>query len=72
VATLVLIILMLFGALPTYGRVSDMSTHGQGSILILERLFARWTGKVVVLYVLGFATTDWPVCPMRWNGLSGS
>ena len=45
-ATLVLIILTLFGALPMYGRIADMSPNGQGSIVILERLFPRWKGKV--------------------------
>ena len=61
IASLVLIILTLFGALPMYWRVAEMSPYGQGSILILEKLFPRWKGKVVVLSLLGFAATSFVI-----------
>jgi hypothetical protein len=61
IATLVLVLLTVFGALPMYNRIADMSPHGQGSILILERLFPRWKGKLVVLALLGFAATDFVI-----------
>ena len=61
IATLVLVLLTLFGALPMYNRIADMSPHGQGSIVILEQLFSRWKGKLVVLALLGFAATDFVI-----------
>ena len=61
VATLVLVLVTLFAALPVYNRVAAASPYGQGSISMLEKLFPGWTGKVFVLVLLGFATTDFVI-----------
>jgi len=60
-ATIVLVLLTLFGALPVYSYVASRSPHGQGSIVMLERLVRGWWGKTLVLALLGFAATDFVI-----------
>jgi hypothetical protein len=60
-ATIVVVLLTLFGALPVYNRIARLSPNGQGSLSILEERLPRWRGKAFVLALLGFAATDFVI-----------
>src|SRR2546430_2580798 len=60
-ATVILVLVTIFGALPVYRHVAGKSPHGQGSIAMLERLVSGWLGKFLVLVLLGFAATDFVI-----------
>jgi hypothetical protein len=61
VATAILLVVTLLGALPTYSQVAKRSYAGQGSIAMLENLLPGWKGKLFVLILLGFAGTDFVI-----------
>jgi hypothetical protein len=61
IATVILVAVTLFGALPVYIQVARRSYAGQGSIAMLENLLEGWKGKLLILVLLGFAATDFVI-----------
>jgi len=60
-ATLVLVLVTLFGAYPVYSYVAGQTPDGVGSIGMIERLVGGWKGKIGVLVLIGFAATDFVI-----------
>ena len=51
-ATVVVVLVTLFGALPVYFYVAGKSLEGQGSVALLERLVHGWAGKTLAGFLV--------------------
>jgi len=61
IATFVLVLVTLFGALPVYSHVAGATPDGVGSVGMIERMFSGWGAKLAVLVLVGFAATDFVI-----------
>jgi hypothetical protein len=61
IATAALVGVTLLCALPVYSQVAGRSFAGLGSIAMLENLLPGWWSKLMVLVLLGFASTDFVI-----------
>jgi hypothetical protein len=58
IATAVVVLVTLLGALPVYCHIAGRSPVGGSSIGMLADAVRGWRGKTLVLVLLGFAATD--------------
>jgi len=54
-------LLILFAALPVYLYVAGRSPHGRGATGLLESHVSGWSGKLFILFLLGFVATDFVI-----------
>ena len=64
-ATLFLVLVTLFGALPVYNRIAGLSPNGQGSLSVLEERLPRWRGKTLVLVLLALTSVPLTIAGVR-------
>jgi hypothetical protein len=57
-AALAVSMLILFAALPVYLYIVGRSPHGRGATGLLEKHLSGWSGKLFILFLLGFVATD--------------
>jgi hypothetical protein len=57
-AVLAVVVVTLLGALPVYAYIVGRSHGGRGAIALLEHRVRGWSGKLLILLLLGFVATD--------------
>jgi hypothetical protein len=70
VATILLVLLTLFGALPIYRRVAAESPHGEGSIAMLEVLLGFVATDFIIAITLSAADATTHALEIRWSPAS--
>ena len=60
-ATGVVVVITLCGVLPIYLYLAGRASDGGGAIGLLSRWVPGWSGKLLLLVLLGFAATDFVI-----------